>query len=110
MNYNGVGTAMQAFRWNRANADMTYLGSLAPAGGGDAGNNSAVAYTIANNGVTGGRSYFGASGGGTVPAYEEATVWDTSGRWGWYGTPKSVAAVLAAEGVDTSAWTHLTRV
>jgi hypothetical protein len=110
MNYNGVGTTMQAFRWNRADADMTFLGSLAPAGGGDAGNNSSVAYTIANNGVTAGRSYFGASGGGTVPAYEEATVWDTSGIWNTSGAARSVAAVLAAEGVDISAWTHLTRV
>ena len=34
-NYNGGGTKMQAFRWNRADADLTLLGSLAPAGGGD---------------------------------------------------------------------------
>jgi hypothetical protein len=108
---NGSGTPMmQAFRWNRADADMTFLGSVAPAGGGDTNNNSSVAYTIANNGVTGGRSYFGASGGGTVVAHEEATVWDTSGTWDSTGAPKSLEVLLAAEGVDTSAWTHLTRV
>ena len=109
-NYNGFGTTLQAFRWNRADADMTFLGSLAPAGGGDSGNNSSVAYTIANNGVTGGRSFFGASGGGTVPSYEVATVWDTSGTWDNTGAPKSLQALLAADGVDTNAWTRLIRV
>jgi hypothetical protein len=104
--YNG--SQMQAFRWNRADSDMTYLGSLAPAGGGDTGNNSSVAYTIANNGVTGGRSYFGATG--ASPAYEVATVWDTSGTWDTTGGPKSLEALLVVDGVDTGAWTHLTRV
>ncbi len=99
---------MQAFRWNRADADMTFLGSLAPAGGGDNQNNSSVAYTIANNGVTGGRSYFGTVG--TTPGYEEATVWDTSGTWDTTGAPKSLAALLAADGVTTNEWTHLMRV
>ena len=106
--YNGPGTTMQAFRWNRADADMTFLGSLSPAGGGDAANNSSVAYTIADNGVTGGRSYFGAVD--VTPAYEVATVWDTSGTWDSTGTAQSLEALLAADGVNTSAWTHLTRV
>ena len=39
-----------------------------------------------------------------------ATVWDTSGTWDTTGTAKSLQALLAADGVDTSAWTHLTRV
>ena len=110
-NYNGFGTTMQAFRWNRADADMTFLGGLAPAGGGDAGDNSAVAYTIANNGVTGGRSYFGAvAGPPTTNSYELATVWDTSGTWDGTGAPRSLESLLASDGVDTSAWTHLTRI
>jgi hypothetical protein len=107
-NYNGPATTMQAFRWNRADGDMTYLGSLAPAGGGDLGNNSSVAYTIADNGVTGGRSYFGAIS--TNVGYEVATVWDTSGTWDTSGVAQSLQALLAADGVDTSAWTQLVRV
>ncbi|MGQ9648660.1 MAG: hypothetical protein ACUVXJ_00955 [Phycisphaerae bacterium] len=101
-NYNGPGTTMQAFRWKRGDASMTFLGSLAPAGGGDAGNNSSCAYAIADNGITAGRSYFGAVG--ENPAYEVATV------WGVDGLPQSLEAILADAGVDTSAWTHLVRV
>jgi hypothetical protein len=87
---------------------MTFLGSLAPAGGGDAGDNSACAYTVADNGVTAGASFFGAVG--ATPSYEVATVWDTSGTWDTTGTAKSLEALLAADSVDISAWTHLTRV
>ncbi len=103
--YNGVGTTMQAFRWNRADAALTPLGSLSPAGGGNAGNNSSTAYSIADNGVTAGRSFFDALG--TEPSYSIATVWDTSGTWDSSGAPKSVQALLNAAGVNTSAWTRL---
>jgi hypothetical protein len=105
--YNG-GAQMEGFRWKLGDADMTFLGSLAPAGGGDAGDNSACAYTVADNGVTAGASFFGAVG--ATPSYEVATVWDTSGTWDSTGTAKSVEALLAADGVNISAWTHLTRV
>ncbi|HPD30723.1 MAG TPA: hypothetical protein PLL20_12060 [Phycisphaerae bacterium] len=107
-NYNGPGTTFQAFRWKRGDASMTFLGSLAPAGGGDTGNNSSCAYTVADNGVTAGHSYFGAVG--TIPGYYVATVWDTSGTWDTTGAPKSVKALLDAAGVDTSMWSSLTRV
>ena len=102
---NGSATQMfQAFRWNRADGDLTPLGSLAPAGGGATENNSSTAYCIADNGVTGGRSYFG-DGGGDV-----ATVWDTSGTWDNTGTPKNLKDLLTSDGVDTSAWTKLSDV
>lgn len=102
---NGSGTKLvQAFRWNRADADLTPLGSLAPAGGGAAENNSSTAYCIANTGVTGGRSYFG-DGTGDI-----ATIWDTSGTWDNTGAPKNLKDLLAADGVDTSAWTKLSDV
>jgi hypothetical protein len=65
MSKSGSPSDMQAFRWNRADADMTFLGALGPVGGGDLGDNSGVAYTIANNGVTAGRSHFGGVGGGS---------------------------------------------
>jgi len=107
-NYNGNGTTFQAFRWKRGDAAMTFLGSLSPAGGGDSGNNSSVAYTVADNGVTAGKSFFDALGGN--PSYEVATVWDTSGTWDNTGAAKSVQDLLNAAGVDTSAWTRLVRV
>ncbi|MGQ9648661.1 MAG: hypothetical protein ACUVXJ_00960, partial [Phycisphaerae bacterium] len=99
-NYNG--TNMQAFRWMRGDASMTFLGALP-------GADSSVAYTVADNGVTAGRSY----GSGLVTPYgatEIATVWDTSGTWDTTGTAKSVKALLDAAGVDTSMWSTLTRV
>jgi len=101
-NYNGPGTTLQAFRWKRGDASMTFLGSLAPAGGGDNGNNSSTAYAIADNGITAGRSYFGAAGG--APGYEVATV------WGVDGLPQSLETMLSDAGVDISAWTHLVRI
>ena len=93
----------QAFRWNRADTDLTPLGSLFPAGGGDVTlqNNSSTAYCVADNGVTAGRSYDG-TGTGDV-----ATVWDTSGTWDNTGAPKNLKDLLTADGVDTSAWTKL---
>jgi hypothetical protein len=93
LNYNGSNA--QGFRWKRDDASMTLLGTLP-------GHTSSCAYTIADNGVTAGRSYI--SGG------ETAVVWDTSGTWDTTGTAKSIAALLAADGVDTSAWTSLVRV
>ncbi len=86
------------------------MGRWPQPGGGDTANNSSSSYTIANNGVTGGHSYFGASGGGAVPSHYEATVWDTSGTWDTTGQPKLLAALLAADGVATNEWTRLTRV
>ena len=93
LNYNG--TQAQGFRWMRDDASMTFLGTLP-------GHTSSVAYTIADNGVTAGRSFI--SGG------ETAVVWDTSGTWDTTGAAKSIAALLTADGVDTSAWTSLVRV
>lgn len=94
-NYGDFQDQMQAFRWKRGDESMSFLGALP-------GASSSVAYAVANNGLTGGRSYFG--------AYEQATVWDTSGTWDTTGEPKSLKALLEADGVDTSAWTWLTRV
>jgi hypothetical protein len=85
----------QAFRWKRGDESMQFLGVLPDA-------ISSVAYTVADNGVTAGRSHFG--------THEEATVWDTSGTWDTTGEPKSLKALLEADGVDTSAWTRLSRV
>lgn len=93
------GPNMQAFRWNRSDATLTLLGMLP-------GATSSVAYTVADNGVTAGRSYFG----NASPAYEIATVWDTSGTWDTTGTAQSVQALLTAAGVDTSSWSSLVRV
>jgi uncharacterized membrane protein len=94
-NYGDAMNQMQAFRWKRGEASMEFLGALPDA-------ISSVAYTVADNGVTAGRSYFG--------THEEATVWDTSGTWDTTGQPKSLQALLEADGVDTSAWTRLSRV
>jgi len=89
------GTAFEGFRWKRGDASMQFLGTLP-------GYDSSCAYTIADNGVTAGRSYI--SGG------ETAVVWDTSGTWDATGTAQSVQSLLNAAGVDTSAWTSLVRV
>jgi len=94
-NYGDAQNQMQAFRWKRGQGVMTFLGALP-------GALSSVAYTVADNGVTGGRSYFG--------EYEEATVWDTSGTWDSSGEARSVQTLLNAAGVDTSPWTRLVRV
>lgn len=93
LNYNG--TNAQGFRWMRGDASMQFLGTLP-------GHVSSVAYTVADNGVTAGRSYV--SGG------ETAVVWDTSGTWDTTGAAKSIQATLNAAGVDTSAWSSLIRV
>ena len=90
-NYNG--TSMQAFRWNRADASMTFLGTFL-------GDTSSTAYTIADNGVTAGRSYNSTSS-------DVAAVWDTSGTWDTTGTAMNLKDLLTADGVDTSAWTKL---
>lgn len=87
------GNNMQAFRWNRGDASLTLLGMLP-------GATSSVAYTVADNGVAAGRSYFG----NASPTYEEATVWDATGM------PVSLQALLDAAGVNTSDWRRLTRV
>ena len=88
-------TQMEGFRWMRGDASMTPLGTLP-------GHTSSCAYTIADNGVTAGRSYI--SGG------ETAVVWDTSGLWDTTGTATSIKDLLSADGVDTSMWSSLVRV
>jgi uncharacterized membrane protein len=93
----GDGTFFQAFRWKRGDASMTFLGALP-------GDTSSVAYTVADNGVTAGRSHNISTG------VETAVVWDTSGTWDSTGTAKPVQDLLNAAGVDTSAWTRLARV
>jgi len=93
----GDGTYFQAFRWKRYDASMTFLGALP-------GDTSSVAYTVADNGVTAGRSH------NINTSVETAVVWDTSGTWDSTGTAQSVQDLLNAAGVDTSAWTHLVRV
>lgn len=85
----------QAFRWKRGDFSMEFLGALPD-------HTSSTAYTVADNGVTAGRSFV--SGG------ETAVVWDTSGTWDTSGQPKSLKELLEADGVDTSAWTRLVRV
>ncbi|HOW68956.1 MAG TPA: hypothetical protein PKY77_00025 [Phycisphaerae bacterium] len=87
------GPNMQAFRWNRGDASLTLLGTLP-------GATSSVAYTVADNGVSAGRSHFG----NASPTYEVATVWDA------LGMPQSLQVLLEAAGVDTSEWQRLTRV
>jgi len=93
LNYNG--TNAQGFRWMRGDASMTFLGTLP-------GHVSSCAYTVADNGVTAGRSYV--SGG------EAAVVWDTSGMWDTTGAAVSIKDKLTAVGVDTSMWRSLVRV
>ena len=93
LNYNGVNA--QGFRWKLGDASMTFLGTLP-------GHPSSCAYTIADNGVTAGRSF--SSGG------ETAVVWDTSGTWDTTGAAKSIQSLLTADGVDTSMWSSLVRV
>ncbi len=92
--YSG-GTQMEGFRWMRGDADMTYLGTLP-------GHTSSCAYTIADNGVTAGRSYI--AGG------ETAVVWDTTRMWNTGGAAQSLKDLLAADGVDTNQWSSLVRV
>jgi len=92
-NYNG--TNAQAFRWKRGDLSMEFLGTLP-------GHTSSCAYTVADNGVTAGRSYI--AGG------ETAVVWDTSGTWDTTGQAKSIKDLLTAAGVDTSMWSSLVRV
>ncbi len=41
---------------------------------------------------------------------ERAVIWDKSGMWDNTGEPKLLSALLAAQGVDVSAWTSLSRV
>ncbi len=96
LNYNG--TQAQGFRWMRGDASMTFLGTLP-------GDTSSVAYTVADTGVTAGRSFLSGT-----PSVETAVVWDTSGTWDTTGTAQSIKALLTAKGVDTSMWTSLTRV
>ncbi|HOW19410.1 MAG TPA: PEP-CTERM sorting domain-containing protein [Phycisphaerae bacterium] len=93
LNYNG--TNAQAFRWKRGDLSMEFLGTLP-------GHVSSCAYTVADNGVTAGRSY--------VAGGETAVVWDTSGTWDTTGQAKSVKDLLTAAGVDTSMWSSLVRV
>ncbi|GMU24473.1 MAG: hypothetical protein AMXMBFR13_45470 [Phycisphaerae bacterium] len=93
LSYSG-GTQAQAFRWKRGEAAMELLGTLP-------GHTSSVAYTVADNGVTAGRSFI--SGG------ETAVIWDTSGTWDTTGTAQSIQDLLGAAGVDTSDWTRLVR-
>jgi len=93
----GDGTFFQAFRWKRGDASMTFLGALP-------GDTSSVAYTVADNGVTAGRSH------NINTSVETAVVWDTSGTWDVTGTAQSVQTLLDSDGVDTSAWTRLVRV
>lgn len=93
-NYNG--TSAQAFRWMRGDASMTFLGTLPD----DA---SSVAYTVADTGVTAGRSY-------NATTSDDAVVWDTSGTWDSTGTAQSLKALLEADGVDTSEWSKLSDV
>ena len=90
-NYNG--TSMQAFRWQRGAASMVFLGTFS-------GDTSSCAYTIADNGVTAGRTYNSTSS-------NVAAVWDTSGTWDTSGQCKRLTDLLAADGVDTNAWTKL---
>lgn len=85
----------QAFRWNRADASMELLGTLP-------GHTSSVAYTVADNGITAGRSF--------VAEGETAVVWDTTGNWDNTGTAQSLQTLLEDLGVDTSAWTRLVRI
>ncbi|MCX8091271.1 MAG: hypothetical protein N3I86_10150, partial [Verrucomicrobiae bacterium] len=94
-NYGPANNQFQAFRWKRGQDSMEFLGALPD-------HVSSTAYTVADNGVTAGRSFV--SGG------ETAVVWDTSGTWDTTGQPKSVKELLEADGVDTSAWTRLVRV
>ncbi|MCX8090725.1 MAG: hypothetical protein N3I86_07290, partial [Verrucomicrobiae bacterium] len=91
---NYPGGNFQAFRWKRGEPSMEFLGALP-------GHTSSTAYSIADTGVTVGRSFI--SGG------ETAVVWDTSGIWDTTGTPKVIQDLLNAAGVDTSAWTRLVR-
>ena len=93
-NLNG-GANGQAFRWMRGDASMTLLGTLP-------GDGQSISWTVADSGVTAGYSWHSGA--------ETATVWDTSGTWDTTGTAKSIAALLNADGVDTSAWTSLNRV
>lgn len=93
LNYNG--TNAQGFRWKLGDASMQFLGTMS-------GHTSSCAYTVADTGLTAGRSYI--SGG------ETAVVWDTSGIWDTTGTAKSLKALLDGLGVDTSAWSSLVRV
>ncbi len=88
-------TQMQGFRWMRGDAALTPLGTLP-------GHTSSCAYTVADNGVTAGRSFI--SGG------ETAVVWDTSGTWDTTGAAVSIKDKLTAVGVDTSMWSSLVRV
>lgn len=94
-NYGDAMNQFQAFRWKRGEPSMEFLGALA-------GAISSVAYTVADNGVTAGRSYFG--------THEEATVWDSSGTWDDSAQPQSLQVLLQNAGVDTSAWIRLNRV
>lgn len=93
-NYGPATNQFQAFRWKRGDPSMQFLGALP-------GHDSSSAYSIADTGVTVGRSFI--SGG------ETAVVWDTSGIWDTTGTPKVIQDLLNAAGVDTSAWTRLVR-
>jgi hypothetical protein len=74
---------------------MQFLGALP-------GHDSSSAYTVADTGVTAGRSF--------VTGGETAVVWDTSGIWDTTGAAKAVQDLLNAAGVDTTAWTRLVRV
>lgn len=96
-NYGPATNAFQAFRWMRGAASMEFLGALP-------GDTSSTAYAIANNGLTVGYSYNSAG------SIYTAVIWDTSGVWDTSGTPQSVAALLAALGVDLGGWQRLTRV
>lgn len=90
LDYTDLGnTIYQAFRWNTGDTGMTLLGWLA-------GDSRSVAYAINNDGVAVGMSWNATDG-------ERAAIWDVSGQ------AHSLKDLLAAAGVDTSAWTKLTR-
>jgi hypothetical protein len=77
---------------------MTYLGELP----GDVASSAFDARLIGGNLIAAGYSSDGTT--------EKAVVWDNTGTWASGGTPMSVASLLAAGGVDISAWTQLSRV
>lgn len=94
LDYTDLGTSSyQAFRWKQGDAGMTLLGWLS---GGTEADTRSVAYAINNDGVAVGMSWNATDG-------ERAAIWDVSGQ------AHSLKDLLAAAGVDTSAWTKLTR-
>jgi len=92
-----AGGRAKAFSWTVGDAGMTLLGEIA-------GDTASQALAINDAGLVGGFSSQGTT------ATMKAVLWDTTGIWDASGQPKLVTDLLAAAGVDTSAWSSLTRV